>query len=135
MMSRIQGQPQSGYTQLLEGSFLTTARAVNLDVHHKHCYQIAKFLRGKTTIQAIEYLEKVINRLNGTFSPQEFSYLVAVFVVNVQIYCPCCCEEGTLQQLSVSALRLSLYPAHHFHLTSMPRVWKSVLPQHLGQCA
>ena len=62
MMSRIQGQPQSGYTQLLEGSFLTTARAVNLDVHHKHCYQIAKFLRGKTTIQAIEYLEKVIKK-------------------------------------------------------------------------
>ena len=34
-MSRISGKPQSGYTQLLEGSNLATARAVNLDIHHK----------------------------------------------------------------------------------------------------
>jgi len=43
-MSREAGQPQSGYTQLLEGSNLATARLVNVDMHHKHCYQIATFL-------------------------------------------------------------------------------------------
>ena len=61
-MSRISGKPQSGYTQLLEGSYLSTARAVNVDVHHKHCYQIAKFLRGMNCVDAIEYLEKVIEQ-------------------------------------------------------------------------
>ena len=62
MMSRIAGKPQSGYTQLLEGSYLSTARAVDVDVHHKHCYQIAKFLRGMNCVDAIEYLEKVIEQ-------------------------------------------------------------------------
>ena len=61
-MSRISGEPQSGYTQLLEGSNLATARAVNLDIHHKHCYQIAKFIRGMNTVDAIEYLEKVMDK-------------------------------------------------------------------------
>ena len=60
-MSRRQGQPQSGYTQLLEGSYLTTARAVNLDVHHNTATKLQSS-RGKTTIQAIEYLEKVIKK-------------------------------------------------------------------------
>ena len=61
-MSRISGKPQSGYTQLLEGSNLATARAVNLDIHHKHCYQIAKFIRGMNVMDAIEYLEKVTEK-------------------------------------------------------------------------
>ena len=61
-MSRISGKPQSGYTQLLEGSNLATARAVNLDIHHKHCYQIAKFIRGMNAVDAIEYLEKVMDK-------------------------------------------------------------------------
>ena len=47
---------------MLEGSFLATARAVNVDVHHKHCYHIAKFIRGKTTVQAIDYLERVMRK-------------------------------------------------------------------------
>ena len=45
-MSRRTGKPQSGYTQLLEGSNLVTARAVNIDCHHKHCYHISKAIRG-----------------------------------------------------------------------------------------
>ena len=45
-MSREVGKSQSGYTQLLEGSYLSTARAVNINAHHKHCYHIAKALRG-----------------------------------------------------------------------------------------
>ncbi len=68
-MARDSTKPRSGYTQLLRNTegfhSLTTARAVNLDIHHKHCYQICRFLRGKGTSyktvgEAIEYLEKVI---------------------------------------------------------------------------
>jgi large subunit ribosomal protein L22 len=64
MASRDSNKPRSGYTQLLSGTegyhSLTTARAVNLDIHHKHCYQICRFLKGKTAGHALEYLEKVI---------------------------------------------------------------------------
>ena len=64
MASRDSNKPRAGYTQLLSGTdgyhSLTTARAVNLDIHHKHCYQICRFLRGKTARYAIEYLEQVI---------------------------------------------------------------------------
>ena len=59
-MSRRTGNSQSGYTQLLEGSNLVTARAVNVDMHHKHCYHIAKALRGMNASDAISYLEDVI---------------------------------------------------------------------------
>ncbi len=61
-MSREAGQPQSGYTQLLEGSNLATARLVNVDMHHKHCYQIAKAIKGMYAGDAIEYLERVIKK-------------------------------------------------------------------------
>ena len=61
-MSREAGQPQSGYTQLLEGSNLATARLVNVDMHHKHCYQVAKFIRGMNVMDAIDYLERVIDK-------------------------------------------------------------------------
>ena len=61
-MSRRSGSSQSGYTQLLEGSNLVTARAVNIDVHHKHCYHIAKALRGMNAAAAIKYLEDVIDK-------------------------------------------------------------------------
>ena len=59
-MSRITGKSQSGYTQLLEGSNLVSARAVNVDVHQKHCLHIAKALRGMNAADAISYLEDVI---------------------------------------------------------------------------
>ncbi|MCS5555065.1 MAG: hypothetical protein NZ778_00885, partial [Arenicellales bacterium] len=59
-MSRRAGKPQSGYTQLLEGSNLVTARAVNIDCHHKHCYHIAKAIRGMNAATAVGYLEDVI---------------------------------------------------------------------------
>ena len=52
-MSRRSGNSQSGYTQLLEGSNLVTARAVNIEAHHKHCYHIAKALRGMNAAAAI----------------------------------------------------------------------------------
>ena len=61
-MSRRTGNPQSGYTQLLEGSNLVTARAVNVDMHHKHCYHIAKALRGMNAADAVSYLEDVVEK-------------------------------------------------------------------------
>ena len=61
-MSRRQGKAQSGYSQLLEGSNLVTARAVNLDCHHKHCYHIAKAIRGMNAEDAREYLEEVVEK-------------------------------------------------------------------------
>ena len=61
-MSRRQGKSQSGYTQLLEGSNLVTARAVNLDCHHKHCYHIAKAIRGMNAEEAVGYLEDVVQK-------------------------------------------------------------------------
>ena len=54
-MSRQAGKSQSGYTQLLEGSNLVSARAVNVDVHQKHCLHIAKALRGMNSADAISY--------------------------------------------------------------------------------
>ena len=59
-MSRRAGKPQSGYTQLLEGSNLVSARAVNVDCHHKHCYHIAKAIRGMNAAAAVQYLEDVV---------------------------------------------------------------------------
>ena len=61
-MSRTRGNPQNGYTQLLEGSNLVTARAVNLDCHHKHCYHIAKAIRGMNAETAVDYLEDVVQK-------------------------------------------------------------------------
>ncbi|MEC8874146.1 MAG: 50S ribosomal protein L22 [Candidatus Thermoplasmatota archaeon] len=61
-MSRNPGKPQRGYTQLLEGSNLVTARAVNLDCHHKHCYHIAKAISGMNAEAAVEYLEGVLEK-------------------------------------------------------------------------
>ena len=69
-MSRITGKSQSD-THNLEGLNAVSARAVNVDVHQKHCLHIAKALRGMNVSDAITYLEDVIaeksNSLHSTY--------------------------------------------------------------------
>ncbi len=59
-MSRDRTKPQSGYSQLLQGNRLAIARLKNADIHHKHCYQIARAVKGMYAGDAVEYLEKVV---------------------------------------------------------------------------
>ncbi|MDP7545494.1 MAG: 50S ribosomal protein L22 [Anaerolineales bacterium] len=59
-MSRDRKKPQSGYTQFLEGDNLAIARVTGADIHHKHCVQIARKIKGMYAGSAIEFLEDVI---------------------------------------------------------------------------
>ena len=52
--------PQKGYTQLLQGSRLATARAVEADVHVKHCFEIARAIKHQTAGEAITFLNNVL---------------------------------------------------------------------------
>jgi len=52
--------PQSGYTQLLQGSCLATARSVQVDMHVKHCFEVCRAVKNKTAGEAIAFLNQVL---------------------------------------------------------------------------
>ncbi|MGB0617610.1 MAG: 50S ribosomal protein L22 [Candidatus Poseidoniaceae archaeon] len=52
--------PQKGFTQPLQGNRLSVARATNVDVHVKACFEICRTVRGMTAGAAVRKLEKVL---------------------------------------------------------------------------
>ena len=52
--------PQKGFTQPLQGNRLSVARATNVDVHVKACFEICRTVRGMTARAAVRKLEKVL---------------------------------------------------------------------------
>ena len=52
--------PQKGFTQPLQGNRLSLARAPNVDVHVKACFEICRTVRGMTAGAAVRKLEKVL---------------------------------------------------------------------------
>ena len=58
--SKRRQNPQKGYTQLLQGSRLATARAVNMDMHVKHCFEICRHVKNMKAGEAIAFLNEVL---------------------------------------------------------------------------
>ena len=58
--SRRRQLPQRGYTQLLQGNRLATARATNVDMHVKHCFEVCRAVKNKTAGEAVAYLNEVL---------------------------------------------------------------------------
>ena len=58
--SKRRESPQKGYTQLLQGSRLATARAVNMDMHVKHCFEICRYVKNMKAGEAIAFLNEVL---------------------------------------------------------------------------
>ena len=52
--------PQKGFTQLLQGSRIATARAVHVDMHVKHCFEICRHVKNMTAGDAIDFLNQVL---------------------------------------------------------------------------
>ena len=52
--------PSEGFTQPLQGNRLSVARATNVDVHVKACFEICRTVRGMTAGAAVRKLEKVL---------------------------------------------------------------------------
>ena len=57
---RRKATPQNGYTQLLQGSRLSTARSVRVDMHAKHCFEVCRAVKGMQAGAAITYLNEVL---------------------------------------------------------------------------
>ena len=45
---------------MLQGSRLATARSVGVDVHVKHCFEIARAIKHRTAGEAVEFLNNVL---------------------------------------------------------------------------
>ena len=52
--------PQKGYTQMLQGNRLATARAIDIDMHVKHCFEVCRAIKGMSAGRAISFLNEVL---------------------------------------------------------------------------
>ena len=58
--SRRRQLSQKGYTQMLQGQRLATARAVDVDMHVKHCFEVCRAVKNKTASPAVDFLNQVL---------------------------------------------------------------------------